>query len=206
LIAQLGENLDPLRRATLGYLIEEKALDMSGLLSNVLELIRLESTQMPIQRDWQSLEELVGAALRQMQHRLVNQRIVTLLPEDAPLLFLDGRLMLQLLSNLLGNAAQYTPPGTAIYVTAAISGQELRLTIEDDGPGFGNRDPEVLFEKFERGREESNVSGFGLGLAICRTVAQLHSGTIRATNRDPRGARFEVSLPLMTPSTSNSND
>jgi two-component system sensor histidine kinase KdpD len=70
------------------------------------------------------------------------------------------------------------------------------LTVEDDGPGFGARDPERLFEKFERGQEESHISGVGLGLAICRAVTRLHGGEIRAANRPTGGARFEITLPL----------
>jgi two-component system sensor histidine kinase KdpD len=71
------------------------------------------------------------------------------------------------------------------------------LTVEDDGPGFGARNPEELFEKFERGQKESPVSGVGLGLAICRAIVHLHGGEIRASNRDTGGgARFEFTLPL----------
>jgi two-component system sensor histidine kinase KdpD len=68
--------------------------------------------------------------------------------------------------------------------------------VEDDGPGFGAKDPEQLFEKFERGQAEGHVSGVGLGLAICRAIARLHGGEILAKNRAGGGARFEITLPL----------
>jgi two-component system sensor histidine kinase KdpD len=70
------------------------------------------------------------------------------------------------------------------------------MTVEDDGPGFGARDPQMLFEKFERGQEEGHISGVGLGLAICRAIVYLHGGEIRAMNRPAGGARFEVMLPV----------
>jgi two-component system sensor histidine kinase KdpD len=70
------------------------------------------------------------------------------------------------------------------------------LSVEDDGPGFGVRDPQILFEKFERGQPEGPVSGVGLGLAICRAIVRLHGGEIRAANRPAGGASFLVTLPI----------
>jgi two-component system, OmpR family, sensor histidine kinase KdpD len=197
LVAQSAA-LDSQRRATLGQLIETKARDMGELLGNVLELIRLESSTSPPRADWQSLEELVGASVRQSIHRLERMRVVCDIPSDLPLLSLDGQLIRQMLSNLLENAAKYTPPGTTIMIRALPLASFVLLIVEDDGPGFGAMDPELLFEKFERGRKESPVTGAGLGLAICRAVARLHGGAIRAMNRIDGGARFEIRLPQPT--------
>jgi two-component system sensor histidine kinase KdpD len=200
LVAQANDSLDRHRRRTLGHLIEEKARDMSGLLSNVLELMRLETATGPTKAEWQSLEELVGTAVRHTEYQLSGHRVTTAIPADAPLVFLDGQLIVQLLSNLLENAAKHTPRGTSIFIGIAISDQKVLVAVEDDGPGFGTRDPETLFEKFERGQEEGHVSGVGLGLAICRAIVFLHGGDIRAMNRPTGGAKFEVTLPL-SPST-----
>jgi two-component system sensor histidine kinase KdpD len=72
------------------------------------------------------------------------------------------------------------------------------ISVADDGPGLPAGDPERLFEKFQRGRSESNIVGVGLGLAICRAAARLHGGDIRACNNPGGGARFEISLPVAT--------
>ena len=72
------------------------------------------------------------------------------------------------------------------------------LAVCDDGPGLPPGDPERLFEKFQRGRAESNVVGVGLGLAICRAAARLHGGDIRAGNNPGGGARFEITLPMLS--------
>jgi two-component system, OmpR family, sensor histidine kinase KdpD len=200
LVAQSTGPLDRHRHRTLGRLIEEKARDMSGLLSNILELIRLETADRMPNGDWHVLEELIGAAIRNNEHRLDRWRVTSEIPVDFPMLYVDGHLIVQLLSNLLENATKYTPPGTSIEIAARTLEQgDVLLTIEDDGPGFGARDPERLFEKFERGRLESPVSGVGLGLAICRAIARLHDGDIRAFNRACGGARFEILLPLQVP-------
>jgi two-component system sensor histidine kinase KdpD len=195
LVAQQGDAIDSRRRTTLGQLIEAKAREMSQLLENVLELLRLESAVAPPRADWQSLEELIGAALRQTVHLLDHLKVHCDIPDDLPLLYVDGQLIRQLVSNLLENAAKYTPAHTTVEIRAAKLTEGLQLTIEDDGPGFGGMDPERMFEKFERGQREGHVAGAGLGLAICRAVARLHGGSIHAMNRPAGGARFELRLP-----------
>ena len=196
LVAQSDGSLDRHRRKTLGHLIEEKARDMSGLLSNVLELMRLESGSGGLQADWQALDELVGSAIGGLEHRFGGRKITVAIPEDCPPVFLDGHLTVQLLSNLLENAVKHTPASTAIVIRVTARSRDVVIVVEDDGPGFGGRDPELLFEKFERGQKESHVSGVGLGLAICRAIVHLHGGTIRAGNRVGGGARFELTFPL----------
>lgn len=199
LVAQSSASLDRHKRRTLGHLIEEKARDMSDLLTNVLELMRLETQAGALRSDWQSLEELAGIAIRTNEHRFGERSVASRIPSDFPMVHVDGRLTVQLLSNLLENATRHTPPGTSISIRAEQRAQQAVVTVEDDGPGFGDRDPETLFEKFERGQKESHVSGVGLGLAICRAIVHLHGGEIRARNRDPRGAAFELTLPLRVP-------
>jgi two-component system sensor histidine kinase KdpD len=123
--------------------------------------------------------------------------VITDIPSEFPPVFVDGQLAVQLLTNLLENATKHTPTHSSIVIRAAVRDGRAVLTVEDDGPGFGARDPEGLFEKFERGQKEGHVSGVGLGLAICRAIVHLHGGQIRASNRDTgSGARFEFTLPL----------
>lgn len=195
LVAQADNALDRHRRITLGKLIEEKARDMTGLLSNVLDLMRIETSRGAVNSEWHSLEELVGTALRNNDHRLAQWRLSISIPRDLGFIYVDGQLIVQLLSNLVENVTKHTPPGTQIEVTARACAGRLNLVVEDDGPGFGDRDPERLFEKFERGQAESHVSGVGLGLAICRAIVHLHGGSIVAANRPDGGARFEIDLP-----------
>jgi two-component system, OmpR family, sensor histidine kinase KdpD len=196
LVAQNDVSLDRHRRKTLGNLIEEKARDMSGLLTNVLELMRLETGAGALQAQWQGLDELAGIAIRNLEHRFGSRQVGTDIPAEFPAVFVDGLLVVQLLSNLLENAIKHTPAGTSISIRAVVRAGRAVVAVEDDGPGFGSRDPETLFEKFERGQKESHVSGVGLGLAICRAIVHLHGGEIRASNRVGGGARFELTLPL----------
>lgn len=198
LIAQPEYALNADRRTTLGYLIERKARDMSQLLTNVLELVQMEFGRGALRTDWHAIDDLVASALRASEARLAQWRISLNLPADLPLILVEATLIVQILTNLLENAAKYTPPGTTITIGAAVLDTSIILTVADDGPGLPIGDPERLFEKFQRGRSESNIVGAGLGLAICRAAARLHGGDIHAMNNVGGGARFEITLPMAT--------
>jgi two-component system sensor histidine kinase KdpD len=199
LIAQPQYELNADRRATLGRLIEHKARDMTQLLTNVLELAQIEFGGRALRSDWHSVDDLVALALRGSGSRLAQRRLVLNLPPDLPLISVEPTLIVQILSNLLENAAKYTPPGTTITISAAARDESIMISVADDGPGFPPGDPEHLFEKFQRGRSEGNIVGVGLGLAICRAAANLHGGNVRALNNPGGGARFEISLPATGP-------
>ncbi len=188
--------LDGHRRNTLGRLIEDKARDMTELLTNVLELMRLESGAIEVRREWHVLEDLIGLTLRKNEIKLGRRRTIVDIPGDLPMMFVEGGLIVQMLSNLVENCTKYTPPDTEIVITAGLAGSDMVITVEDDGPGLSMIDPERLFEKFERGTTEGNVGGVGLGLAICRAVSRLHGGDIKVMPAQSGGARFAITLPV----------
>jgi len=118
------------------------------------------------------------------------------LPDNLPALHVDAVLYTQVLVNLLENAAKHTPDGTEIRISAKSGDGEVVLIVEDNGPGLPAGDLEPLFAKFQRGRNEGDVPGAGLGLAICRAIIEAHGGRISAANREGGGARFAVTLPI----------
>ena len=195
LIGQPGYAITAERRSMLGSLIERKASDMSQLLSNVLDLAKMELGNGVLRADWHAIDDLVSHSLRANQARLTGWRVVVDLPADFPLVLVEATLIVQIIGNLLENAAKYTPPGTTICLSAAVRDEQFLLVVADDGPGLPG-DPERLFEKFQRGNSECNVVGVGLGLAICRAAARLHGGDIRAVRPAAGGARFEILLPV----------
>jgi two-component system, OmpR family, sensor histidine kinase KdpD len=198
LIAQPEYGLNVDRRTTLGNLIERKARDMSQLLTNVLDLMQMEFGGRVLRSDWHAIDDLVAIALRASESRIARLRIEVMLPPELPLILVEPTLIVQMLSNLLENAAKYTPPGTTVRICAAAQGENISISVSDDGPGLPSGDPEQLFEKFQRCRSESNIVGVGLGLAICRAAARLHGGDIHASSGAQGGARFEISLPVAT--------
>jgi two-component system sensor histidine kinase KdpD len=195
-LAEGAARLGPEDRRELAQTIVEEATQMTQLVSNVLDMTRLESGAAATRSEWVSLEEVVGAALHRLRGPLAAHRVSTHL-EDAPaLIYADPVLIEQLLFNLLDNAAKYTPPGTQVSIRARRAPGEVEVLVADDGPGFGpDIDPNSLFEKFQRGKVEGAIGGVGLGLAICRAIARAHGGEIRAERIPAGGALFVVSLP-----------
>jgi two-component system, OmpR family, sensor histidine kinase KdpD len=200
-LAEHGATLDEHTRVSLARSIEDKAREMSDLVSNVLDLVRLESGQVALRRDWQTIDDLIGTALGNLEDKLKDHKVELQLAPDLPAIYVDGSLVVQVLSNLFDNAAKYTPPGTRIVVSAIADGEFLRVRVEDEGPGLPAGDPARLFDKFQRGSAEGSVVGVGLGLAICQAIVRAHGGEIGAQRRDRAGARFEFTLPSTEPGT-----
>ena len=195
-LARHGATLEPAARKSLASSIEEQAHEMSNLISNVLDLMRLESGRVELRRDTHAVEDLVGAALHRLEPRLQHHPVSIDLPDDLPGVSVDPVLVSQVLANLLENAAKYTPAGTRIRISAVAEAAMVRVLVEDEGPGLPPGDPRLLFEKFQRGSEESPVVGAGLGLAICSAIVAAHGGEIKAGQGTQRGARFEFTLPV----------
>jgi two-component system sensor histidine kinase KdpD len=198
-LAARGAALDDAKRTELAHSIEAKARDMSELVSKVLDLMRFDSGEIALRRDWESLDDLVGAALENNETRLGKHRVEVAVPRDLPLVFVDATLVVQVLTNLLENASKYTPPGTRIDVTAHAEQGVVRVIVDDNGPGLPDGDPERLFDKFQRGIQEGTIVGAGLGLSISRAIVNAHGGTICAGPRPGGGARFEFTLPTTEP-------
>jgi len=186
-------------RAQLARSIDAKAREMSELISNVLDLMSFEVGEVHLRRDWQRIEDLIEAALARLDGRFGDRPVDVALPAELPPVNVDAALVTRVLVNLLDNAIKYTPPGTRITVSAGIEGEAVRVVIDDTGPGLPPGQPERLFAKFQRGRDEVNVGGAGLGLAICRAIVNAHGGHISAMQRPGGGARFMFTLPTAAP-------
>jgi two-component system sensor histidine kinase KdpD len=195
----LLENVDlqPAQRTELARSIVDEATQMTQVVTNVLDMTRLESGQVALHEEWISLEEVAASALRRMQPRLADRPVQLDIERTLPLVKADPVLIEQLLVNLLDNVARHTPPGTNVSITARRGFEEIELVVADDGPGFPpGVDPDALFDKFRRGRTEGAQGGVGLGLAICRAIARAHGGEIRAERIPAGGVLFSVTLPL----------
>jgi two-component system, OmpR family, sensor histidine kinase KdpD len=198
-LAQHGSALDEATRVSLARSVETKAREMSDLVSNVLDLMRFESGHIVLRRDWQTLDDLVEAALKNLESKLSEHVVESRIPADLPPVHVDANLIVQVFSNLFDNIAKYTPPGTRVYVSAMMDGTHVRVLVEDEGPGLPVGDPERLFDKFQRGSDEGTVVGVGLGLAICQAIIHAHGGEIEAQRREGGGARFDFTLPAEEP-------
>jgi two-component system sensor histidine kinase KdpD len=190
---------DEARLRALSGNIREAALRMSAQVNNLLDMARLQSGQVQLNRQWLPLEEAIGTAMRAMEGHLDRRRVQVRLPPDLPMLHVDASLFDRVLSNLLENAQKYTPEGSPIEISADVVGDRIRVFVDDRGPGLPRHREQAIFEMFERGRKESATPGVGLGLAICRAIVTAHDGTITGENRPGGGARFTIDLPRGEP-------
>jgi two-component system sensor histidine kinase KdpD len=179
--------------------LHDEALRMSALVSNLLDMARIQSGEVKFNLQWQPLEEVVGSALRASGSLLKGHVVRTRLPSTLPLLRYDAVLIERVLCNLVENAGKYTPPGSQIVIAAELHGAWINILVYDDGPGLPPGREEAIFEKFTRGERESAKPGVGLGLAICRAIVEAHGGRIAAAPSPLGGAGFAISLPLGTP-------
>jgi two-component system sensor histidine kinase KdpD len=179
--------------------IREQAVRMALLADNLLDMAKLQAGGVRLRKDWQSLEELVGSAVRMLEQPLREHPLRLALDPELPLVNCDAVLIERVFVNLLENAAKYTPADTAIGIAASAATERLTVQVWDEGPGLPVGREQALFEKFARGQTESALPGIGLGLAICRAVIDAHGGRIWAENREGGGARFIFTLPLEPP-------
>jgi two-component system sensor histidine kinase KdpD len=179
--------------------IQDEARRMSTLVSNLLDMARIESGEVKLNLQWQPLEEVVGAALEAARSMLQRHTVVVQLPRDLPLVKFDAVLIERVLVNLLENVSKYTPSGTTVTLSAQVIGDQLSVSVADNGPGLPVGREEAVFQKFTRGERESSTPGVGLGLAICRAIIESHQGKISASRRSGGGAIFTFTLPLGTP-------
>ncbi|KVH65117.1 sensor histidine kinase [Burkholderia cepacia] len=188
--------------------IHDEALRMTGIVTNLLDMARLQAGSLQLKRQWSLLEETVGAALAACRRVLSRHPARVVLPADLPLLQMDAVLMERLFTNLFENAAKYTPPDTPLEIGAERVTDDglpfVRVHVDDHGPGLPAGMETRIFDKFTRGEKESATPGIGLGLAICRAIVEAHGGKIGALNRTApdghvTGARFWFTLPVETP-------
>jgi two-component system sensor histidine kinase KdpD len=189
------QDIDEPQRIDIARAIRLESDELQRLVSNLLDLARMQTEGVRLRMEWHAPSEIVGSALARCAAVLQPRTIVTDLPADLPLVELDALLIERVLTNLFDNAAKYTPPTATITVRGRRVDGTIRLRVEDDGPGLPGPNAERLFDAFMRGRKESSIAGVGLGLTLCRRIVDAHGGTIGARARVPNGVKFEIRLP-----------
>lgn len=190
-------NLDAEARRELAEGISEEADHLNRLLENLLQLTRLESGTLRIEKEWQPIDEVIGSSLERQKRALRGRKIDLDLPEEPLLVPLDGLLIEQVMQNLLDNAAKYSSDETAIDVAARKTEAGIEISVADRGIGLDLHECKVIFDKFYRGHNVRSDSsrGTGLGLAISRGIVLAHGGRIWAEPRPNGGAVFKFVLP-----------
>jgi two-component system sensor histidine kinase KdpD len=184
--------LDALARRELLETIADESRRLNRLVTNLLEMTRVESG-LRVAKKWLSVEEAVGSALERVGALLDRHVVTTSLASDLPLVPVDPSLLEQVLVNLLENASRHTPAGVTVAISAWPEDHQVVIEVADDGPGVPPGEHARIFEKFRR---PGTYGGFGLGLAICRAMVEAHGGRIWLAHRASRGTAFRFTIPL----------
>ena len=196
----IATDIDRLSRDTirdLGMSINKEAERLSHLVSNLLEVTRLESGVVQLNRQPYFIEELIGSALAGLSSVLSKHKIIPHSDEGLPYVLADGVLIEQVLINLLENAAYYTPEGSTITVSAVRKGADILVNVQDNGGGIAAGNEKKIFDKFYSISRNDRAKGTGLGLAICASIIKVHKGKIWAENLPEGGACFSFTLPIV---------
>jgi two-component system sensor histidine kinase KdpD len=195
-LLQAPERAEPSTRRDLATTILHESQQMDRLVTNLLEMMRVESGALQVQKEWQLLSDVVGLALLRTEQEMHDHPVTTSLPPDLPVVPIDEVLLEQVFVNLLENAAKHTPPGTPIEIGAEAKANEVVVWVADRGPGLPAGEVERVFEKFHRASATPGA-GVGLGLAIGRGIVNAHGGRIWAENRAGGGAVFRFTIPIV---------
>lgn len=170
---------------------------LGRVVSNLLDMTRIETGHLPLHLEWCEPQELLQTVAELLGNEISGDRIQIVVPPDMPLVRLDAGLMEQALCNLLGNAAAYSPAGSPIRLSAQMDSTTLVLSVADRGIGLGPGEETKVFEKFYRG-PQARPGGTGLGLSIVQGFVRAHNGAITAVNNPDGGATFTIRLPVET--------
>jgi signal transduction histidine kinase len=170
---------------------------LGRLVSQLLDLSRLESGTVPLDRRAFAVRPVLEQAVREAQLGSSRVEVTVAVSPDEPEADGDPERVHQVVANLLANALRHSPDEGTVVVSARTEGRSVRIEVEDEGPGIPEAEAGRVFERFYRAdtARSSSSGGTGLGLAIARWIVDLHGGQIRAEQRAPHGCRMVVILP-----------
>jgi len=188
-----SEKLEPAEKERLLASISGEARYLSDVTENTLQFLQLTNASAPQQRTWESMEEIAGAVLARMRQRDPDHRIRASVAKDLPLIQADAVLIAQLLVNLLENALKYSQGAIDLVIRATPT--QLRASVKDRGPSIPGAQYDQIFQPYAR-NDRSGQRGAGLGLALCRAIAQSHHGSLTVKARQAGGNSFTFAMPL----------
>jgi two-component system sensor histidine kinase KdpD len=190
-----GDALSPATRDRLLSNTVDEIDRLDRLLGNILDLARARAGAIVLERVKTGVDELLDAVLTRMRLRLGSIELRSLVRPDLPDVWADPVQIDQVLTNVLENAVDQSPPNGRIDISAARVGDAIEIRIADEGPGIPAADRERVFGAFARGEGRDARPGSGLGLAIARAIVTSHGGRIHIEAAPNGGTVVVMSLP-----------
>jgi two-component system sensor histidine kinase KdpD len=177
--------------------ISEEMLWLTNLVENILNMTRISSSQLVLHKEDEVVDDVVGEAVEHMKRLIKDRDFKVVLPEEVLTVPMDGKLIVQVLVNLLDNAIKHTTFNDSISLLVAKVDNRIRFTVSDTGEGIDEKIKDTLFESFVTSDRDvsDGKRGIGLGLAICKAIVKAHGGVIKAESNQPKGSQFVFDLP-----------
>jgi two-component system sensor histidine kinase KdpD len=161
-------------------------------------MTRINESQLALHKDEEVIDDVVSEAIVHVDRLLKERKFTVTLPDEVVTAHMDGRLIVQVLINLLENAIRHTPPDSDISLKVSANSDAITVAVEDTGDGIDESIANNLFDRFVTISKavSDGRRGIGLGLAICKAIIEAHGGTISAEANKPRGTRIVFTLPV----------
>lgn len=196
-----GENFDVLTKQQIYSDIYNDSMWLINLVENLLYATRIEEGRMTLNTSTELLGDIVEEAMNHIRRRMGKHPISVTGTDDLLFVRADAKLIVQVIVNIVDNAVKYTPPDTAITITARRNKDMAEIQIADCGNGIADEEKPKIFEKFYCGTNKiaDNRRSLGLGLYLCKAITQAHGGTIFVADNQPTGSIFIFTLPVFVP-------
>ena len=172
----------------------QEAERLNRMIGNLLEMARITSGTLRVNKREEYIQEVIGFALKQFDDVLKGRSVTIEAPATLPLIPLDFVLMVKALSNVIENAIEYSAEGSSIRIQILCAGVEMKIQVMDHGIGIAEADLPFIFDRFYHPR--GSGTGLGLGLAVARGILEAHSGSVQVENRPKGGVTVTLALPL----------
>lgn len=193
-----GDTFDEETKQQIYSDIYEDSMWLIHLVENLLYSTRIEEGRMSLHTSTELLSEIVEESMRYIDREAHSHQIIAKGMDEILLVKADGKLIMQVIINIVDNAIKYTPPDSEITITLQRNGNMATVQIADTGNGILDEEKQKIFEKFYCGANKiaDNRRSLGLGLYLCKAIVEAHGGTIFVADNQPRGTVFCFSLPL----------
>lgn len=203
-VMELGEFLEPAQSRELLQTVLEEAERLNRYIQNLLDMTRLGSGSIQLERDWVGVEDILNAVKKRLKPLLINNDLAVSISPDIPSLHVQAALIEQALFNVIDNAIKFSPHGAPVEVLCEKTAHSIVFNVMDSGPGIPVSDREKVFERFHTAdKGDRRRSGSGLGLTICRGMIMAHGGNVTIHDNPKRmhhvihpGCCIRIELPL----------
>lgn len=197
----LAENFDVLmdvEKRKLATDISEEIGWLTNLVENILNMTRINNEQLLLKKEEEIIDDVVSEAVSRTKRILKDRSFSVTLPNEVVSAPMDGKLIVQVIVNLLENAVRHTSRDSSVSLDVEINGTDVEFTVSDTGQGIDDSIKDILFDRFvtlEKGVTDGR-RGIGLGLSICKAIVEAHGGKIHSEDNLPKGSKFIFTLPL----------